>query len=196
MKSIVVVDDHDVVRQGVRLILRNRPDWEVVAEAEDGLDALEKISSFDPDLVILDITMPRKDGLAVAAELSKSKARSKILVLTMHDSRELARAVQKAGASGYVIKTQAARDLLRAVEAIFAGGTFFLWNRSSRPKKCRSNWSAIIATFAAEPKASGLDFPQTPTRAAAPLLPQLFPGDCSVPPACEHLTERDPRLPG
>jgi DNA-binding NarL/FixJ family response regulator len=125
MKSIVVVDDHDVVRQGVRLILRNRPDWEVVAEAEDGLDALEKISSFDPDLVILDITMPRKDGLAVAAELSKSKARSKILVLTMHDSKELARAVQKAGASGYVIKTQAARDLLRAVEAIFAGGTFF-----------------------------------------------------------------------
>jgi CheY-like chemotaxis protein len=69
--------------------------------------------------------MPRKDGLAVAAELSKSKARSKILVLTMHDSRELATAVQKAGASGYVIKTQAARDLLRAAEAILAGGTFF-----------------------------------------------------------------------
>ncbi len=125
MKSIVVVDDHDVVRQGVRLILRNQSDWQVVGEAQDGLDALRKVESHDPDLVILDISMPGKDGLAVAAELTKSKSRSKILVLTMHDSKELASAVQKAGASGYVIKTHAARDLVRAAQTIFEGGTFF-----------------------------------------------------------------------
>jgi DNA-binding NarL/FixJ family response regulator len=122
---ILVVDDHDVVRQGVLLILRARPEWEIVGEAADGFEAIAKTQSFDPDLVILDISMPRKDGLEVLAELTQMKVRARILVLTMHDSKELAVALQTAGASGYVVKTQAARDLVRAIQDIFDGRPFF-----------------------------------------------------------------------
>jgi DNA-binding NarL/FixJ family response regulator len=125
-KRILVVDDHDVVRQGVRRILRNRPEWQVVGEAEDGIEAIEKTKSLAPDLVILDFSMPGKDGLEVVGEVTRLGIRSKILVLTMHDSKELAAAVRKSGASGYVTKTHAARDLIRAAQNIFDGGTFFL----------------------------------------------------------------------
>jgi DNA-binding NarL/FixJ family response regulator len=124
-KRILVVDDHDVVRQGVRLILRAHPEWQVIAEAEDGVEAIDKTKSLDPDLVILDFSMPRKDGLEVLRELTRLQVRSKVLILTMHDSKELGAVVQKAGASGYVIKTHAARDLIRAVQDIFDGGTYF-----------------------------------------------------------------------
>jgi two-component system, NarL family, response regulator NreC len=122
---ILVVDDHDVVRQGVMLILRNRPDWQIVGEATDGIDALAKIQSLSPDLVILDISMPRKDGLEVLADLQQMKLQARVLVLTMHDSKELGTALQKTGACGYVIKTQAARDLVHAVQDILDGNTFF-----------------------------------------------------------------------
>ncbi len=124
-KRILVVDDHDVVRQGVQRILRGRPEWEVVGEAQDGVEALEKAKSLNPDLVILDVTMPRKDGLEVVIEARKLGLRSKILVLTMHDSKELIAAVRKAGASGYVNKSNAARDLIRAAQHILDGGPFF-----------------------------------------------------------------------
>jgi DNA-binding NarL/FixJ family response regulator len=133
-KRILVVDDHDVVRQGVRLILRNRPEWQVVAEADDGFQAVEKIQSLDPDLVILDISMPRKDGLEVLRDLQKLKIRSKILVLTMHDSKELSAEVQKLGASGCVMKTHAARDLARAMQDVFDGGIFFSGETPPSPK--------------------------------------------------------------
>jgi DNA-binding NarL/FixJ family response regulator len=133
-KRVLVVDDHDVVRQGVRLILRNRPEWQVVAEAEDGFQAIEKTKSLDPDLLILDISMPRKDGLEVLRDLHELKVRSKILVLTMHDSKELGAEVQKLGASGCVIKTHAARELVRAMQEILDGGTFFPTEDTAPPK--------------------------------------------------------------
>jgi two-component system response regulator NreC len=135
---ILVVDDHDVVRHGVLLILRAHPEWEIVGEAGDGFEAIAKTQALDPDLVILDISMPRKDGLEVLTELVQMKTRARILVLTMHESKELADALQTAGASGYVIKTQAARDLVRAVQEIFDGNKFFPAAKpdpSQQPKK-------------------------------------------------------------
>lgn len=122
---ILVVDDHDVVRHGVLLILRAHSEWEIVGEAGDGFEAIAKTQALDPDLVILDISMPRKDGLEVLTELVQMKTRARIIVLTMHESKELAEALQTAGASGYVVKTQAARDLVRAVQEIFNGNKFF-----------------------------------------------------------------------
>ncbi len=124
-KRIVVVDDHDVVRQGVRLILKGDPQWEVVGEATDGADALEKIETLQPDLVILDISMPRKGGLDVIWELHEKGLRPKILVLTMHESKDLAERVQESGAAGFVVKTSAARDLVPAMKTIFRDQTFF-----------------------------------------------------------------------
>ena len=124
-KRVVVVDDHDVVRQGVRLIVKGHPDWDVVGEATDGIEAMEKIETLNPDLVILDISMPRKGGLDVIRELGEKGLRPKILVLTMHESKDLAERVQESGAAGYVVKTNAARDLIPAMKTIFDNGTFF-----------------------------------------------------------------------
>ena len=129
---ILVVDDHDVVRQGVRLILRRHPDWRICGEAESGLEALAKEKELKPDLIILDISMPGKDGLEIANEL-RSRSSAKVLVLTMHDSKELVAAVKTAGAKGYVIKSHAARDLAKAIQTIINGGDFFM--SSSLPAK-------------------------------------------------------------
>ena len=122
---ILVVDDHDVVRQGVRFILRSRAEWEVCGEAENGIEALEKIAQLKPDVVLLDVSMPGKDGLAVASELARKKVPCKIVVLTMHDSSEVASLIQRVGAQGYVVKSHAARDLVRAIQIIVDGGVFF-----------------------------------------------------------------------
>ncbi len=124
-KRIVVVDDHDVVRQGVRLILRSRPDWSVVDEASNGNEAVQKIRSQNPDLTILDISMPEKDGLEVLRDLKADGLVPKVLVLSMHNSKEVIAAVRDLGAAGYILKTNAAQDLIRAMEDIFAGGMFF-----------------------------------------------------------------------
>jgi DNA-binding NarL/FixJ family response regulator len=124
-KSILVADDHDVVRQGVRFILRGHPEWQIVGEAKDGVDAIEKTKSLDPDLLILDISMPRKDGLEVAAELAKLDGRSKILFLTMHDGNEVMLPIRESGAAGFVMKSRATDDLVPAVQEVLDGGVFF-----------------------------------------------------------------------
>lgn len=124
-KRILVVDDHDVVRKGVLLILRARADWEVVGEASNGIEAIEKVEFLKPDLIILDISMPGKDGLEVIKELGPSEAPPKILVLTMHQSNELLNRIKSMGAAGYVIKTGASTSLIQAIDEIFGGGTFF-----------------------------------------------------------------------
>jgi len=122
---ILIVDDHDIVRQGVRSILRARSGWEVCGEAENGIEALQKIADLKPDVVVLDISMPRKDGLAVATELASTKAPCKTLLLTMHNSTGVASAIQRTGAQGYVVKSHAAQHLIRAIETILDGGIFF-----------------------------------------------------------------------
>lgn len=128
---ILIVDDHDIVRQGVRVLLRSRAEWEVCGEAEDGIDALEKIERLKPDLVVLDVSMPYKDGLAVASELSRTQAPVKTVVLTMHNSAEMAAAVRRSGAKGFVVKSHAARDLMRAIDTILDGGVFFNESRGA-----------------------------------------------------------------
>ena len=139
---ILVVDDHDVVRQGVRLILRRTPEWQVCGEAENGVEALEKCEELNPDLIILDVSMPGKDGLEVATELHARKSSAKVLVMTMHESKELAAAVKRVGAKGYVIKSHAARDLLNAIQSIVDGGDFFTHDQASpKPTKRRQRRS-------------------------------------------------------
>ena len=122
---ILIVDDHDIVRQGVRVILRSRAEWEVCGEAENGIEALEKVAELQPDVVVLDVSMPYKDGLAVARELVQMNAPCKTLILTMHNSTEIASAVRRTGAQGFVVKSHAAKDLVRAIETILGGNDFF-----------------------------------------------------------------------
>lgn len=132
--KILIVDDHEVVRQGIKTILRSRPQWEVVGEAVNGRDAIEKAKSLDPDVIIMDITMPEMSGIEATREISKMKLRSAVLVFTMHESKNLATTVQEAGARGFVLKSHAARDLLEALESLMGGGTFFGPDAGKAPK--------------------------------------------------------------
>jgi DNA-binding NarL/FixJ family response regulator len=123
--NILIVDDHEIVREGIRTLLaRARPDWNICGEASNAMEAMAKAKSLEPDIVILDITMPGMSGLEAALRINKLGLRSKILIFTMHESDQLAKEVRDAGARGYVLKSQAARDLVQAIERILAGGTF------------------------------------------------------------------------
>jgi DNA-binding NarL/FixJ family response regulator len=123
--KIMLVDDHEVVRQGLRTILSARPDWQICGEAENGKEAIDMASKLDPDVIILDVTMPVMSGLEATQELRKLNLERRVLIFTMHDSKSLVRTLQNAGAGGYVLKSRAARDLIHAVEALLDGGTFF-----------------------------------------------------------------------
>ncbi|PYX80149.1 MAG: hypothetical protein DMG70_24930 [Acidobacteria bacterium] len=123
--KILIVDDHEVVRQGLRTILKARPEWEIVGEAANGEEAVQAVMKSKPDVVILDITMPVMSGLEATQEICALNLGSRVLIFTMHDSKSLVKAVRKAGARGYVLKSHAARDLIRAIEALLAGGSFF-----------------------------------------------------------------------
>jgi len=122
---ILVADDHEVVRHGVRALLEARPGWQVVAEAVDGREAVEKSKRLQPDVIILDIGMPGLNGLDAARQILKAAPKSGILILTMHESEQVVREVLAAGARGYVLKSDAGRDLVNAVEAVGRQRIFF-----------------------------------------------------------------------
>ena len=121
---IVLADDHTVVRQGLRMVLDSAPDLEVVAEASDGAEAVERALAEDVDLAVLDVSMPRMTGLQAAHELSRRKPEMRLLMLSMHDNEQYFFEALKAGASGYVLKTVANRDLIEACRATMRGEPF------------------------------------------------------------------------
>jgi DNA-binding NarL/FixJ family response regulator len=122
---ILVADDHEVVRQGVRTILSARPEWEICGEAINGQEAVRLAGDLAPDVIIMDITMPVMSGLEAARMLTKNKTSAPILIFTMHESRSLAESVKETGARGFVFKSRAARDLINAVESLLSGGSYF-----------------------------------------------------------------------
>jgi DNA-binding NarL/FixJ family response regulator len=128
---ILIADDHGVVRGGLRLLLERQADLEVVAEAEDGLEALEQAISTKPDVAILDVAMPRMTGLQATREIKAHSPDTHVLVLSMHDDERYVFEALKAGASGYVLKRGADQDLVAAVRAV-ARGEPFLTNATQR----------------------------------------------------------------
>jgi DNA-binding NarL/FixJ family response regulator len=121
---VLLADDHEVVRSGLRMVLEAQSDIEVVAEANDGAQALEQALSDKVDLTILDVSMPRMTGLQAAAELHRRRPDLRILMLSMHDNEQYFFEALKAGASGYVLKTAANRDLVEACRACMRGEAF------------------------------------------------------------------------
>jgi DNA-binding NarL/FixJ family response regulator len=121
---VLLADDHEVVRSGLRMVLEAQSDIEVVAEAADGAQALEQALSKEVDLTVLDVSMPRMTGLQAAAELHRRRPELRILMLSMHDNEQYFFEALKAGASGYVLKTAANRDLVEACRACMRGEAF------------------------------------------------------------------------
>jgi DNA-binding NarL/FixJ family response regulator len=121
---ILVADDFAVVRSGLRRLLDAKPDLEVVAEAADGHEAVEKALQEDIDLAILDVSMPRMTGIQAAAELHKRKPEIRVLMLSMHDSEQFLFEALKAGASGYVLKSGADTDIVDACRAAMRGDSY------------------------------------------------------------------------
>jgi DNA-binding NarL/FixJ family response regulator len=122
---ILVADDHDVVRQGLGSLIQEQPQWKIIAEVKDGRDAVAKASELKPDIAILDISMPALNGLEATRQIIKVNPQTKVLILTVHDSEQVIESVLNAGARGYVLKADAASDLVRAMQALLAGQTFF-----------------------------------------------------------------------
>ena len=123
--SILIADDHAVVRRGLRALLETQPHWRIVGEACNGREAVEKAAALGPQVVILDIGMPKLNGLDAATLIYKANPKTRILILTMHAAEELIQQTLKAGASGYVLKSDAERDLLTAVDALLHNKMFF-----------------------------------------------------------------------
>jgi DNA-binding NarL/FixJ family response regulator len=122
---LLVADDHEVVRKGLRAMLEAQPGWEVTAEAADGREAVAKTKELKPDVSVLDLSMPLLNGLEAARHIRKSASETKVLILTVHDADPVIQEVLDAGAQGYVLKSDAGRDLVAAVEAVSRNKTFF-----------------------------------------------------------------------
>jgi DNA-binding NarL/FixJ family response regulator len=121
---LLLADDHAMVRRGLRLVLDAEPDLRVVAEAGDGLEALETARRTELDLAVLDVSMPRMTGLQAAAELASLRPRLRVLMLSMHESEQYLFEALKLGASGYVLKSAADRDLVEACRSALRGEPF------------------------------------------------------------------------
>ena len=121
---ILLADDHPIVRRGLRFVLDAEPDLEVVAEAGDGAEAVARALQDEVDLAVLDVSMPRMTGIQAAAELKRRKPELRLLMLSMHDNEQYFFEALKAGASGYVLKSAADRDLVEACRATMRGEPF------------------------------------------------------------------------
>jgi DNA-binding NarL/FixJ family response regulator len=122
---IMVADDHDIVRHGLRTLLETRQGWEVIGEASDGRQAVDMAKRLKPDVVVLDISMPELNGLEAARQILHEVPRTEVLILTMHRSEQVVRELLQAGARGYLLKNDAARELVAAVEALSQHQPFF-----------------------------------------------------------------------
>jgi DNA-binding NarL/FixJ family response regulator len=125
MTRILIADDHDVVRSGLRQILEDQPNWEVVAEACDGKDAILKSVQTKPDVAVLDYSLPLVNGLEVTRQIRARLPKTEVLIFTMHDNETLIQELLKAGARGYLLKSDARRHLIGAIESLALHKPFF-----------------------------------------------------------------------
>lgn len=124
MARVIVVDDHAVIRRGVQGILHSFPEWELCGEAENGEEGVKLAQSVKPEIVIMDVSMPGLNGLEATRIIHQLLPDTKILLLTLHSSTELVRSAFRAGARGYVLKSDAEHELVRALNVLLGDGTY------------------------------------------------------------------------
>lgn len=122
---VLIVDDHQIVRQGLKMLIDSRPDLIVVGEAADGVEGVRKAKELLPDVVILDVSMPNMNGLTAARATRKSVPGIKILILTQHEVPQMRAEARDAGADGYLLKSNAAKDLFAAIDSLMRGEQFW-----------------------------------------------------------------------
>ena len=152
---ILLADDHTVVRQGLRKVLEERQDWQVVAEAGDGREAVRLAELHKPDVAVIDVAMPLLNGIETTRQISRRVPGVRILILSMHSDEAYVTQILKAGAIGYLLKDSADVDLLKAVSAVSQGRSFFSpgqtvasssWNVSARAPAAASMTSEVCST--------------------------------------------------
>ena len=124
MPTVLVVDDHAFIRRGVRSILEPFPEWELCGEAENGQEAIQKTAELNPAIVVMDVSMPMLDGIAATEAIKKSHPRTHVILLTLHNSRELLLRAFQAGARGYVLKADVDGELLKALRIVTGEGSY------------------------------------------------------------------------
>ena len=121
---VLLVDDHTILREGIKMLLEAQPDVEVVGEAEDGEEAVAKARALKPDVVLMDVAMPKLNGLEATRQIKKEDPNAQVLILSMHETEEYILPILEAGASGYVVKQTAAQELVSAIRAVYNGNSF------------------------------------------------------------------------
>jgi DNA-binding NarL/FixJ family response regulator len=124
MPRVLIVDDHAFIRRGVRGILQDFPEWEVCAEADNGKDAIRLAKELKPEVILMDVSMPGTTGLEAARSIRGSDPSVKIILLTLHDSLELVQSAFQLGVNGYLLKTDAEQELVRALSVVIGDGTY------------------------------------------------------------------------
>ena len=124
MPNILIADDHAIVRTGLRTLLQSEPSFELVGEAAGGLEAIDMVADSSPDILLLDVSMPDMDGVSVTKRLKEDFPNLKVLILTIHDDEALVREAIKAGASGYILKAAAERELVSAIDVLMRGDMY------------------------------------------------------------------------
>lgn len=124
MPRVLIVDDHAFIRRGIQSILNASPEWELVGEAENGIAAIRMSRDLNPDIIVMDVSMPELNGIEAARAIHQLQPRVKIVLLTLHESAELVRSAFRAGAQGYLLKSEAEQELLRALRIVTGEGTY------------------------------------------------------------------------
>lgn len=124
MPKVLIVDDHAFIRRGVKGILKENPEWQLCGEADNGNDAVRMTKELKPEAIVMDVSMPGMNGVAATREIRKTDPNVKILLLTLHESAELMRSAFQAGVNGYLLKTDAEQELLRALAVIMEQKTY------------------------------------------------------------------------
>jgi DNA-binding NarL/FixJ family response regulator len=122
---ILIVDDHEIVRRGIREVLQAQPGWQICGEAKNGREAIALADQSRPDVVVMDLSMPELNGLEAVRRIRRANPRTEIVILSLHLADQLAFEIIRAGARGYILKSDADRDLVTAIQAVSSGKTFF-----------------------------------------------------------------------
>lgn len=142
MPTVLVVDDHAFIRRGVRSILEPFPEWELCGEAANGQEAIQKATELHPSIVVMDVSMPVLDGIAATQAIKKSHPQTHVILLTLHNSRELLSRAFQAGARGYVLKADVDDELLKALRIVVGDGSYI------SPKIDESSAKAVVREIA------------------------------------------------